>query len=87
MDICAVVSEIGETSGFTSNKGEPLREKVLVLVEDTNHSVKLTLWNEETDNPALQYGKQPLVLLAKGLKITEYSNLSLATETLVSCGD
>ena len=80
VDVCAVVSEIGETSGFTSKKGEPLRKRVLVLVDDTNHSVELTLWNEETDNPALQSGDQPLVLLAKGLKITEYNNLSLATD-------
>jgi replication factor A1 len=79
VDICAVVSEIGETSGFTSKKGEPLRKRVFVLADDTNPSVELTLWNEETENPALQSGEQPLVLLAKGLKITEYNNLSIAT--------
>ena len=80
VDICAVVTDIGEVVSFTSKKGEPLRKRVLTLVDDTNHSVEMTLWNDEVDNPALVGAEQPVVLLAKGLKITEYNNLSLATD-------
>ena len=80
VDICAVVSEVGEISAFTSKKGDALRKRVLTLVDDTNYSVELTLWNEEVDNPAFQGGDQPLVLLVKGLMISEYNYLSLATD-------
>jgi len=43
VDICAVVSEVGEISAFTSKKGNALRKRVLTLVDDTNYSVELTL--------------------------------------------
>jgi len=51
LDICAVVHNTGELSTFIAKTSQrEMTKRDLELVDDTNRSVRLTLWGEEVNS-------------------------------------
>ena len=79
VDVCAVIKEIGELTEFTSKRGDVLKKRTLVLTDPSQHTVELTLWNEDAVNAA--YGNAgTTILLGKSVKVSEFNNVSLGTD-------
>jgi replication factor A1 len=69
VDVIGVLKEVGETSQITSkNTGKPYDKRELTLVDDTQFSVRLTIWGKT----AQTFSSQPESVVAfKGVKVSD----------------
>ncbi|XP_031632411.1 replication protein A 70 kDa DNA-binding subunit, partial [Contarinia nasturtii] len=70
VDVIGVCRDVGELQAFTAKStGKELKKRDITLVDNTDASVNLTLWNVDAEN-FNDYG-QP-VLLVKGGRVSEF---------------
>lgn len=76
-DIVGVVTNIGEMSSFRSKKtGEDVPRRTLTLVDSTNHSVELTLFDQKAEAFTHPVGS---VMVVRTVRTSDYNQLSLST--------
>jgi len=76
IDTIGVLKEVGETSQITSKTtSKPYDKRELTLVDDTNYSVRLTIWG----NTATSFDVAPDSVIAfKGVKVSDFGGRSLS---------
>ncbi|KAK6950868.1 hypothetical protein Daesc_007396 [Daldinia eschscholtzii] len=76
VDVIGVLKEVGEVSSITSkNTGKPFDKRELTLVDDTQFSVRLTIWGKT----ATTFTTQPESIVAfKGVKVSDFGGRSLS---------
>ncbi|KAI1466008.1 replication factor-a protein [Daldinia caldariorum] len=76
VDIIGVLKEVGEVSSITSKtSGKPFDKRELTLVDDTQFSVRLTIWGKT----ATTFATQPESIVAfKGAKVSDFGGRSLS---------
>ncbi|CAG9328066.1 unnamed protein product [Blepharisma stoltei] len=79
-DLCGAIIEVDELSEFTSRKGEPLKKRVIKVMDPSNCAIEISLWNEEAESPIFHDPKLPIFFAAKYLRITDYHGLSLSSD-------
>lgn len=77
VDVCGVVTEVGEVVEVHSKKGESFKKRNITLVDDSNFSVDLALWNEEAFNYFIESGN---VMIAKTVQVCDFQGCSLSTK-------
>lgn len=76
VDIIGVLKDVGETSQIVSkNTGKPYDKRELTLVDDSQFSVRVTIWGKT----ATQFSTQPESIVAfKGVKVSDFGGKSLS---------
>ncbi|KAI9725528.1 MAG: Replication factor A protein 1 [Chrysothrix sp. TS-e1954] len=76
LDTIAILKEVGEVSQITSKTtSKPYDKRELTLVDNTNFSVRLTIWG----NTATTFSAQPESVVAfKGVKVSDFGGRSLS---------
>ena len=76
IDIIGCLKEVGETSQITSKTtSKPYDKRELTLVDNTNYSVRLTIWG----NTAASFDVMPESIVAfKGVKVSDFGGRSLS---------
>lgn len=69
LDVIAICKEASDLSNFTSKAGRELTKREVVLVDQSNATITLTLWGEQAKN--FSGYEQPVVLL-KSVKVGEF---------------
>lgn len=78
VDVCAVVKSFGEPQTFNRRTdGRPITKREVMIVDDSNKSIALTLWNDSAVN--FQAENNPVILVTKA-RITEFNgSVSITT--------
>lgn len=76
IDVCGVVCQIGEKDSINLKSGESKVRKQLQLMDDTMHSISLTMWGDEIcdKNEHLKVGD---VIAIKSARLSDFSGKSL----------
>jgi replication factor A1 len=76
VDVIGVLKEVGPINEITSKKdGRPFQKRDLTLVDDTDHSVRLTVWGKT----ASSFEAEPESVIAfKGTKVSDFNGKSLS---------
>ncbi|CAI6342915.1 unnamed protein product [Macrosiphum euphorbiae] len=84
ININAVIDAVGEVDNVFSKNGQIYDKKEIVLIDDSNEKITLTLWNEFATN---FMGKQNTKITLRNTKISNYKNqryLTLNRQSIVS---
>lgn len=76
VDVVGVLKEVGEVSQITAKStGKPYDKRELTLVDDSQFSVRLTIWGKN----ATSFSVQPESIVAfKGVKVSDFGGRSLS---------
>ncbi|KAI0479742.1 replication factor-A protein [Xylaria cf. heliscus] len=76
VDVVGVLKEVGDVSQITAKStGKPYDKRELTLVDDSQFSVRLTIWGKT----ATTFGAQPESVVAfKGVKVSDFNGRSLS---------
>ncbi|KAI0386638.1 replication factor-a protein [Hypomontagnella monticulosa] len=76
VDVVGVLKDVGDVSQIVSkNSGKPFDKRELTLVDDTQFSVRLTIWGKT----ATSFSTQPESIVAfKGVKVSDFGGRSLS---------
>ncbi|KAI1865898.1 uncharacterized protein JN550_008156 [Neoarthrinium moseri] len=76
VDIIGVLKDVGETSEIVSkNTGKPYSKRELTIVDDSQFSVRVTIWGKS----ATSFSTQPESVVAfKGVKVSDFGGKSLS---------
>ncbi|XXH03541.1 hypothetical protein Hte_009946 [Hypoxylon texense] len=76
VDVIGVLKEVGEVSQITAKStGKPYDKRELTLVDDSQFSVRLTIWGKN----ATSFSVQPESIVAfKGVKVSDFGGRSLS---------
>jgi replication factor A1 len=76
VDIVGVLKDVGEVSQIVSkSSGKPFEKRELTLVDDTNFSVRLTIWGKTAQG----FDAKPESVVAfKGVKVSDFGGRSLS---------
>lgn len=76
VDVVGVLKEVGEVSQITSKTTQrPYEKRELTIVDDTNFSVRVTIWGKSAQN----FDAKPESVVAfKGLKVSDFGGRSLS---------
>lgn len=76
IDVVGVLKEVGEISEITSkNTGKPYQKRELTLVDESQFSVRCTIWGQS----ATSFSAQPECVVAlKGVKVSDFGGRSLS---------
>jgi len=75
VDLCAVVSDIGEVSTIVTKAGESLKKRVLTLIDQSDAQVELTVWQDKAENLEATVGD---LVAVKSARIGDWSGISLS---------
>eukprot|EP00667_Euglena_gracilis_P012717 EG_transcript_13077 len=75
VDLCAVVTEVGEPTTIVTKAGESLRKRVITIADQSEAQVELTLWQESAENFRCSPGD---VVALKNVRISDWSGISLS---------
>ncbi|CAI6358846.1 unnamed protein product [Macrosiphum euphorbiae] len=84
ININAVIDAVGEVDNVFSKNGQIYDKKEIVLIDDSNEKITLTLWNEFATN---FMGKLNTKITLRNTKISDYKNqryLTLNRQSIVS---
>ena len=70
VDLCVVITEVNDTFSFTSKAGNPLVKRDLTIADQSDCSIKFTLWNAMAEE---QYNVGEYIV-AKRVKINDYQD-------------
>lgn len=78
VDIVGIVKSAGEMTEITLQKqgGKQLQKRELMILDETQNEVRLTLWGEKAMNNVFNWDDFPIVAF-KNLKVSDYSGRSL----------
>ena len=81
VDVLAVVQSVGELGAVRrKSDNEEIQRRDVVLVDDTNKTVTLTLWNALAVEQGAQLATMAAPIVAvRGLRVTDYNGVSLST--------
>lgn len=72
VDICAIVKEAAEPSTIiTKTKQQPLTKRELLLVDESLHSIRCTLWGHQAESYDITL--QAPVIIIKSAKVSDYA--------------
>ncbi|ROT37719.1 replication factor-A protein [Sodiomyces alkalinus F11] len=76
VDVVGVLKEVGEVSQITSKTTQrPYEKRELTIVDDTNFSVRVTIWGKSAQN----FDARPESVIAfKGLRVSDFGGRSLS---------
>ncbi|KAL1899685.1 Replication factor A protein 1 [Ceratocystis pirilliformis] len=76
IDVIGVIKDVGEMNSFTSKStGKPYEKRDITIVDDTNYSVRVTVWGKT----AADFDGQPEQVVAfKGVKVSDFNGKSLS---------
>ncbi|KAH7325979.1 replication factor-a protein 1 [Stachybotrys elegans] len=76
VDVIGVLKEMGEVNEFASKKdGRPFQKRDLTIVDDTGHSVRVTVWGKTANS----FDTPPETVIAfKGTKVSDFNGKSLS---------
>ncbi|KAL5596839.1 hypothetical protein BROUX41_006477 [Berkeleyomyces rouxiae] len=76
IDVIGVIKEIGDVASLTSKStGKPYEKRDVTIVDDTNYSVRVTVWGKT----AAAFDGQPEQVVAfKGVKVSDFGGKSLS---------
>lgn len=78
VDLCAVVTDVGEVATIISRKtGQELTKCDITCVDDSNASINMTLWRDDAANAPQTFSKAPIVTCFRRAKVSEYNGRSL----------
>lgn len=82
VDIVGIVKSATEPSEITSKSmgGKTLNKRDLVVMDDSCHEIRLTLWGEKALSTQFNWSSQPIVAI-KGCKVGDYQGRTLSTMT------
>ncbi|KKA31158.1 hypothetical protein TD95_005330, partial [Thielaviopsis punctulata] len=76
LDIIGVIKEVGElTSLVSKNTGKPFEKREVTIVDDTNYSVRVTVWGKTANTFD---GCPEQVVAFKGVKVSDFGGKSLS---------
>lgn len=79
LDVIGVCRDVGDLHQFTSKNGKELKKKEITLVDKSDSSICLTLWNDEAEK--FDGVQQPVIML-KNTRINEFGGgKTLATSS------
>ena len=78
VDIVGIVKSAGEMTEITLQKqgGRQLQKRELMIVDDSQCEVRLTLWGEKAMNNVFNWDDFPVVAF-KNLKVSDYNGRSV----------
>ena len=78
VDIVGIVKSAGEMTEITLQKqgGRQLQKRELMILDETQNEVRLTLWGEKAMNNVFNWDDFPIVAF-KNLKVSDYSGRSV----------
>lgn len=74
-DVLAVVKEVGELGQITAKNGRPFSKRDITLVDQSQWSVRLTLWGKQAE--AFKSEGYPIIAF-KGVKVGDFGGRSLS---------
>ncbi|GHJ87289.1 hypothetical protein NliqN6_3691 [Naganishia liquefaciens] len=74
-DVLAVVKEVGELGQITAKNGRPFSKRDITLVDQSQWSVRLTLWGKQAE--AFKSEGYPVIAF-KGVKVGDFGGRSLS---------
>lgn len=77
IDLIGIVKDVGNCMELTSKAGKELKKRDLVLVDDSEAEVKVTLWEARAMEDCSPWLDQ--VLAIKGCRVSEYNGRSIGT--------
>lgn len=81
VDICGGVIDHGEVSEILSKKtGKMMKKRTIRLIDQSNTSVDLTLWNEDATHPIYLSSFTSLTVAVKSCKTSNFNGISLSTD-------
>ncbi|KAJ9514509.1 hypothetical protein QJQ45_016236, partial [Haematococcus lacustris] len=84
VDVIGVVENVGAWSTITRKTGEETRKRAVVIRDDSNRSIEITLWGNFVDKPgndleqAFKTGAHPIVA-AKAVRVGDFNGKTLST--------
>lgn len=75
VDLCAVVTEVGELSSIVTKAGETMKKRVLTFADQSEAQVECTVWQEKAENPGVVQGS---IIAAKSCRLSDWSGISLS---------
>jgi replication factor A1 len=78
IDVMTIIKDVNDPTEIVSQKmgGRTIRKRDLVVFDDSNTEIRLTLWSEKCDMADLLPGN---VMCIKGCKVGDYQGKSLST--------
>lgn len=70
VDVIAVVKDVNDPVNLTSKAGKNLTKREIMLIDNSNASISLTLWGDEAIN--FEGNDQPVVII-KNARVSEYN--------------
>ena len=76
IDVVGVLKDVGSVDQITSkNTGKPYDKRELTIVDDSQYSVRVTIWGKSANN----FSSQPESVVAfKGVKVSDFGGRSLS---------
>jgi replication factor A1 len=75
VDVIGVITNAGSVTNFTPKNGGSSKDKrTLVVVDDSNFMVGVTLWGPQANTPNLKEGN---VIAIRGAKVSDYQGKTL----------
>jgi len=82
VDILGVVDSVGPETSITRRDGQEARKRSIIIKDDTQRSIELTLWGQYCTNPGdrleMEVGRHP-ILAVKGARVGDFNGKNLST--------
>ena len=82
VDVCGFITEMDQVTRITSKKGENLIKRTITIMDHTEHSIEVTLWDRLAQMPefdTVDVDDKPIIAL-KFVKITDFNKISLSSD-------
>ena len=74
VDVIGVIKELEDVTPFTFKDGKVSSRRPVIIADESDASIKLTLWGAKAEDPEITQG---VILSIKGAKISDYGGKSL----------
>ena len=78
VDVIGVVCSDGGVASLTTKSGRDCVKRDLEIVDDSQHSIRVTLWGERAEKELAKYDQAPVIAF-KGVKLGDYGGRSIGT--------
>ena len=80
VDVIGIVKSFGECSELTLQKqgGKTILKRELILVDDSETEVRLTLWGDKASSESYQWATSPIAAF-KNMKVSEFNGRSIGS--------
>ena len=78
VDVIGVVCSDGGVASLKTKSGRDCVKRDLEIVDDSQHSIRVTLWGERAEKELAHYDRAPVIAF-KGVKLGDYGGRSIGT--------